>query len=127
MANPLKHAESSARLFGGNSQDYIDLHEFLDMSKLFIPDNRHRCLLHNNFGIALCERFFGFSYSRPSDQIHVCVRTIAEQHIKEDLGCIPTVEIMLHEMPIRSWMAGFDTAAMIRMQTVRIGEGSKKG
>lgn len=121
MANALKHSESSARSFGGRAEDYLPIHKFLDSSKLFVPDNRHRCLLHNNFGISLCEQFFGDMYTRRSDGISVCTRTVAEQHIKEDLGCIPSVEIMLREMPLRTWMSGFETPDMLKLQNLKLG------
>jgi hypothetical protein len=120
MGNPLFHAESSATRFGGRAEDFLPIHKFLDQSKLYIPDCRHRCLLHNNFGIALCEQLFGDFYTRPSDGIKVCIRTVAEQHVIEDLRCIPTVEIMLHEMPIRPWMRGFTSDQVRRMQNLVI-------
>lgn len=120
MGNALFHAESSATRFGGIAEDFLPIHKFLDQSKLYIPDWRHRCLLHNNFGIALCEQFFGDFYARPSDGIKVCTRTVAEQHVIEDLRCIPTVEIMLHEMPIRPWMRGFTSDQVRRMQNLAI-------
>jgi hypothetical protein len=68
MGNALFHAESSAIRFGGIAEDYLRIHKFLDQSKLYIPDWRHRCLLHNNFGIALCEQFFDDFHTRPSDE-----------------------------------------------------------
>lgn len=120
MGNALFHAESSATRFGGSAEDFLPIHKFLDQSKLYIPDWRHRCLLHNNFGIGLCEQFFGDFYTRPSDGIKVCTRTVAEQHVIEDLRCIPTVEIMLHEMPIRPWMRGFTSHQVRRMQNLVI-------
>lgn len=120
MGNALFHAESSAKKFGGIAEDYLPIHKFLDQSKLFIADWRHRCLLHNTLGIALCEQLFGDFYTRPSDGAKVCTRTVAEVHIVEDLNCIPSVETMLHEMPIRPWMNGFTPAEKKSMQTTQI-------
>lgn len=127
MGNVLVHAESSAQKFGGLAEDYLPIHKFLDMSKLFIADWRHRCLLHNTFGVALCEIHFGDFYVRPSDGVKVCTRTVAEQHILEDLRCLPTVEMMLHEMPIRSWMNGFTPAEKRSMQNVTIRNNNPEG
>lgn len=121
MGNILAHSESSAKHFGGKEEDYAPIHKFLDQTKLYIPDWRHRCILHNNFGIALCEQFFGDFYTRPSDGVKVCIRTVVEQHIKEDLNCIPTLELMLHEMPIRPWMSGLKLPDLFRMQNLKIG------
>lgn len=120
MGNILFHSESSAKKFGGIPDDYIAIHKFLDMSKLFIADWRHRCLLHNTFGVALCELHFGDFYTLPSNGVKVCTRTIAETHIIEDLHCIPSVELMLHEMPIRPWMNGFTLTDKRAMQNVKI-------
>ena len=35
MAHPLKHAESSARKFGGKTEDYLAIHNWFDESKSF--------------------------------------------------------------------------------------------
>ena len=35
MACPLKHAESSARKFGGKAEDYLPVHNWFDESKAF--------------------------------------------------------------------------------------------
>ena len=44
MAHPLKHAESSARKFGGKAEDYLPIHNWFDESKAFLADFRHRAL-----------------------------------------------------------------------------------
>jgi hypothetical protein len=36
----------------------------------------------------------------------VSVRDVAEDHIREDLGFLPTLERWVREMPIKPWMAG---------------------
>ncbi len=33
MAHPIKHAESSARRFGGKAEDYLAIHNWFDESK----------------------------------------------------------------------------------------------
>ena len=112
MGNILSHCESSARLFGGVPEDYIPIHKFLDCSKLFLSDWRHRALLHNTLGVHLCEIIFGDFYKLASSEKNVCTRTVAEQHIKEDLNFLPTPGDFISEMPIRRWMAGA-TAAQV--------------
>jgi len=47
MAHPFKHAESSARKFGGKAEDYLPIHNWFDESKAFIADFRHRSLRHH--------------------------------------------------------------------------------
>jgi Domain of unknown function (DUF6915) len=91
MAHPLKHAESSAKKFGGKSADYLAIHNWFDESKALFADFRHRALRHHAAGVFLAERIFGISITN-HDGVEVPVRYIAEQHIKEDLGGIPTAK-----------------------------------
>jgi hypothetical protein len=104
MGDVVFHSESSAKRFGGLAEDYEPIHSFLDSSKLHMGDWRHRALLHTTFGLAVCERIFGEIFKRKSDGQNVATRTVATQHIIEDLGCLPTAETFLREMPLRSWM-----------------------
>lgn len=120
MGNVLFHSESSASKFGGVADDYVRIHKFLDQSKLHLGDWRHRALLHNTLGVALCEQFFGDLYRRSSDEVYVCVRTIAEQHIMEDVGAILTPGEFLREMPIRPWMNGLTASEKRYLQNMRI-------
>jgi len=120
MGNVQFHSESSARRFGGVPEDYVTLHKFLDQSKLYIADWRHRALLHNTFGVALCEQLFGDLYRRPSDGQHVATRTLAEVHILEDMRAILTPGDFLREMPIRRWMNGLTPAQRRAAQNLRI-------
>lgn len=59
MAKPIIHANSSAKKFGGQPEDYIEIHDFMDSSKSVFPDNRHRALTHNSWFIFVAERVFG--------------------------------------------------------------------
>lgn len=124
--NLLFHSQSSANKFGGLPSDYMEIHKFLDSSKLFIPDWRHRCLLHNNFGIYLCERIFGDTYKRVSDGVEVCTRTIAETHIMEDLKAIPTIQLVLGEIQLKPWMGGLDPTQIHKMKNMKIPEGKNE-
>jgi hypothetical protein len=105
MAHPIKHAESSARKFGGKPEDYLAIHNWFDESKAFMADFRHRALRHHAAGVFLAERIFGVSI-RNCDGTEVPVRYIAEQHIKEDLGRIPTAQDWLAEIRPQRWMYG---------------------
>jgi uncharacterized protein DUF6915 len=88
VAHPLKHAESSARKFGGKAEDYLLIHNWFDESKAFIPDFRHRALRHHAEGIFLAEKLFGVTIVN-SEGKQIPVRYVAEQHVREDLGRIP--------------------------------------
>ena len=77
----------------------------IDESKAFFPDFRHRALRHHAEGIFLCERFFGVTITN-SEGKQVPVRYIGEQHVKEDLGRIPSAQDWLSEISPRRWMYG---------------------
>jgi hypothetical protein len=63
MAHPFEHAQSSAKKFGGRAEDYLAIHTWLDESKAFFPDFRHRALRHHAEGIFLVDIRVEFSTS----------------------------------------------------------------
>lgn len=104
MSHCFYHAVSSAKKFGGEWQDYIELHQFFDSTKAHITDNKHRMVLHNGFGIFMAERVFGPVIVRKSDGKTVPTRLIGEQHVLEDLGRVPTLAQCLESLPLEQWM-----------------------
>ena len=88
MAHPLKHAQSSARRFGGRAEDYLPIHNWFDESKAFVGDFRHRALRHHAEGVFLAEKLFGVAIVN-SDGKKVPVRYVGEQHVREDLDAFP--------------------------------------
>lgn len=102
---PYCHARNSVKKHGGVPEDYLAIHDFIDSSKSHIADVRHRAVLHSSFGIFIAEQVFG-TFITNSQGIKVQVRDIAEEHVLEDLGTIPTVADWLREMPISKWMGG---------------------
>jgi len=107
--NSYNHAQASARRWGGTPEDYIKIHEFIDGSKKTFGDVRHRALLHNTWGVWVCQEVFGHTIEIKKSTAGVklvTVREIAEQHIIEDLGRIPTVSDWLENMDIVGWMSG---------------------
>jgi hypothetical protein len=105
MAHPLRHALSSARKFGGKAEDYLPIHNWFDESKAFFPDFRHRALRHHSEGIFLAEKLFGVAIVN-SDGKLIPVRYVAEQHVREDLGRIPTAQDWLLQITPQRWMYG---------------------
>ena len=103
MSHPLYHAISSARQFGGKWEDYISIHNWFDETKGAFADSRHRALRHHSEGIFWCEQVFGVAIKN-SDGKMVPVRIIGEQHVKEDLGRVPSIKDWLQEMQMKSWM-----------------------
>lgn len=101
---PFLHARSSVKQFGGQPEDYQDIHDFIDSSKAHHPDVRHRALFHSSLGCYLVEQIFGITRFN-SDGREYSTRDIAEHHIIEDLGKIPTVSDYLNEMTIQKWMS----------------------
>jgi hypothetical protein len=102
---PLVHARISAKKFGGIAEDYLAIHDFMDCTKMALPDIRHRMILHNSVGCYIAERVFGHTIVN-SENKTVHVRDVAEAHVIEDMGFIPTLEKCLSGMPIESWMGG---------------------
>jgi len=105
MAHPFEHAQSSAKRFGGTPEDYLAIHRWFDESKAFFPDFRHRALRHHAEGIFLCERIFGVAIINCEGQ-QVPVRYVGEQHVREDLGRIPTAQDWLSQIKPARWMYG---------------------
>jgi len=105
MAHPYHHAISSARKWGGEPEDYQKIHDFFDGSKEHMADFRHRALRHHTEGIFMAERIFGVTIVNSAGRV-VPVRYIGEQHVKEDLGRIPTVADWLSNIKTEGWMLG---------------------
>jgi hypothetical protein len=105
MAHPIEHARNSAKKFGGKPEDYLAIHGWFDESKAFFADFRHRALRHHTEGIFLAERMFGVTIVN-SDGKRIPVRYVGEQHVKEDLGRIPTVPDWLSQIRPERWMYG---------------------
>ena len=126
---PWQHSQVSARKFGGKPEDYQEIHDFIDSPKSCFADMRHRSILHHSLGCFIVEQMFGdrkwtfkgkfynpFSwnnwayikmpYITNSNGRKVSVRDIAEQHMIDDLGKIPTVQDYLQEMPMYHWLGG---------------------
>ena len=105
MAHPFKHAQSSAKRYGGTPEDYLPIHNWFDESKAFLADFRHRALRHHAEVIFLCEEIFGVTITN-SEGKQIPVRYIGEQHVKEDLGRIPTAQDWLTQIKPERWMYG---------------------
>lgn len=124
MANPYHHAVSSAKKWGGEPEDYLEIHSWFDASKENWADFRHRALRHHSQGIFECERQFGhairISGKRPLRLFErfvsfvsgkkiktgrkIPVRWIGEQHVKEDCGYIPSMQDWFRHIQPKRWM-----------------------
>ena len=103
MAHSYHHAVSSARKWGGKPDDYQAIHDWLDGSKLILADFRHRALRHHAEGCFAAEALFGLTLTNSAGR-SVPVRLIAEQHIVEDLGRIPSFADWVRCIRPEPWM-----------------------
>jgi hypothetical protein len=99
------HCRSSVKKWGGKEEDYHSIHSWFDESKAHWADVRHRMLRHHSQGVIECEDKFGV-YIVNSDKRKVPVKSIAEQHIIEDMGWIPTLKEWFKYIQVQPWMAG---------------------
>ena len=103
MAHPYHHSVSSARKFGGKPEDFQKIHDWFDDTKATFADFRHRALKHHSLGIFWCEKEFGVTITN-SDGKEVPVRLVAEQHVREDCGYVPSVQDWLQHLKPEKWM-----------------------
>lgn len=106
MSKPYIHAKNSARRYGGQPEDYLDIHALMDNSKGTIADNRHRALTHNAwFIMEILTRIFGETRTNSDGKIY-SVRDIGEEHVLEDYGMkfIPSAQDWLEQIPMAGWM-----------------------
>lgn len=108
--NSWNHAQSCARKWGGEPEDYLAIHEFIDSSKQVVGDVRHRSVYHHTLGVYLCQKVFGNTVTVSKKSGHgtheVPVRLVAERHILEDLGWLPSPADYINGMAIKPWMSG---------------------
>lgn len=107
--NSYMHALAAARKWGGTPELYLPIEEFIDSSKMVIGDVRHRSLYHHTLGTWLCQQIFGVTLAVPREHgepKRIPVRLIAEQHILEDLGWLPSPADYIDGMPLKKWMSG---------------------
>lgn len=101
--HPYHHALSSSRKFGGIPENYLAIHEWFDASKAHYADFRHRALRHHTEGIFMCEKLFGSTIINSDGKV-IPVRYVAEQHVREDLGFIPSLQDWYSNIQVQPWM-----------------------
>src|SRR5687768_16776340 len=103
MAHPHHHALSSVKKWGGAVSDYEHLHAWFDESKAIIADYRHRALRHHAEGIFMLEKIFGTTITLSTGRV-IPTRWVGEQHVREDLGRIPSFADWVRASgPSRGW------------------------
>lgn len=100
---PYHHAVSSAKKFGGTPDDYIEIHDWFDETKQYCGSWQHRALRHHAAGIQWAIGIFGHKVIN-SEGRAIAVKLIAEQHVTEDCGYIPSVEDWVKKIDPDDWM-----------------------
>ena len=107
--NSWNHAQSAAKKWGGSPEDYLPIEEYIDSSKKIMGDVRHRAMFHHTLGVWLVQEKFGPTISVAKDSgkvVQVPTRLVAERHIIEDLGWLPSPADYLKHTPVEKWMSG---------------------
>ena len=104
--DPLMHSKSSVKKWGGKVDDYILIHSWFDDSKRGYAFVTHRAMRHHSEGIGWCIDTFGkyITIEHKDKTRQIPVRYIAEQHVLEDCGFIPTMKDWLQHMAPPDWM-----------------------
>ena len=99
-------AETSAKRWGGEPEEYLRVHGFFDETAAEVPgaDPRHRALRHHTTGVRECEQAFGHA-TRLSTGRTIPVRWVAERHLVEEFGVLPTAADWLRRIRRERWMA----------------------
>jgi hypothetical protein len=95
--SPYKHSLAAVAKYGGRVEDYLPIDKFFDSTKLHLATWQHRAILHNTFGIDLCEQIFGDTITNSDGRV-IETRYLAIDHIKADCGFVPTIEQWLHDL-----------------------------
>ena len=111
MAHPYHHSLSSVRTWGGCPQDYQHIHDWFDASKAIVADFRHRALRHHAEGVFMAETIFGHTVTLSTGRV-IPVRWIGEQHVREDLGRIPSFADWVRAIRPEPWMGRATTLGL---------------
>jgi hypothetical protein len=103
MAHPYHHALSSVKKWGGAFGDYLPIHSWFDASKAITADFRHRALRHHAEGIFMAETIFGPTITLSTGRV-IPTRWVGEQHVREDLGFIPSFADWVRCIRPEPWM-----------------------
>jgi hypothetical protein len=97
------HCQRSATKWGGEPQDYYELHEWFTLPYYQHGDSRCLGLRYHSQGVFEAEEIFGVTLTNTAGRV-VPVRLIGEDHVKAVLGRIPTAYEWLRGIEARTWM-----------------------
>jgi hypothetical protein len=96
------HSVSSANAFGGDPEDYNQLHKWMDRGRAGTDSLLHRMLAHHTQGIQDAIAVFGDTITNSRGR-QVPVSLLCTQHIKEDLGFVPTLDHYMELLRCPRW------------------------
>jgi hypothetical protein len=107
MSHPWEHAQITAKKFGGQPKEHHPVHLWFDQSKRGFADHRHRAARHHSEGVFWAESHFGETVTVTRDdgtEKRVPTRRIAEDHVAQDLGWIPSLKDWFQHVNSQKWM-----------------------
>lgn len=85
--NKYEHAAMSAKIFGGEEAEYLEVHALIDSNKVVSPSIFGRFFLHHiDIGLPILEKIFGETIGKKQ----VLVKKLLAQHLIEDYGKVLT-------------------------------------
>jgi uncharacterized protein DUF6915 len=99
---PLQHARITAHRYGGEWQDWITVHDWIDRSKVIFPSMQHRMFIHSDFGEWLAVKIHGEAIGA-NDGTVISTRDLFHDHQVEDLGRVVTLAEWLREIDADYW------------------------
>lgn len=112
-------SHKSQQKWGGLFEDYSNTHEFLD--EQFGEIKHPLALRHHSLGVFDCEAVIGpviyNSSGRP-----IPVRVIAEQHIKNEIGLIPSTHDVIKDILPQTWMMRVAKPSKVILREAKVDE-----
>lgn len=108
--NAMQHARISAKRWGGEPEDYYELHAFIDSTKSLCSDTRHR-ILHTLWGInSVVVPVFGHSIQNSAGK-SIDIKDLCERdHLLVDYQqrFIPTLNDFVNAIDVRQLPKNFE-------------------
>lgn len=103
--NYLNHSENSAKEFGGEPEDYYTIHQFIDSASDHYPEFGSLAILHSSYGVTIVEKVFGRYLTLDRDKLPrlISVKEVALKHIRDELGCVPSVQDWVSSIQSEPW------------------------
>ena len=96
-------AEASVMRFGGNPSVFLPLHRWFLATANWTEGNEHLAFRHHAFGIFEAEGRFG-PIIHQTDGRMIPTRVVAERHVQEVLGRVPSATEFLRRIKGERWM-----------------------